>query len=274
VAQAGLVPWFVDVDPRTWMLDPQAVRAAMADAPGPVGAVIPVAAFGAMPDLAAWKAFRDETGLPVLVDAAAAFDLACDADLPLVVSLHATKVLGMGEGGYLATRDPVLAAQVRQLTTYGFKGSREACFVATNAKLSEYAAAVGLAALDAWPADRLRFALAAQTLRMALAATPQVGFQPGWGIDWVTSVCVVTVPEGALDAAEQALAAEGIDTRRWWGVGCHRSPAFADCPHADLTATDRLARSTLGLPFAVDLGPDDARRIAQALHRAVSPPTA
>lgn len=269
VVQAGLTPWFVDVDRQTWMLDPATVRAALATAPGHVSAVAPVSAFGRMPDLDAWTAFRADTGVQVLIDAAAAFDQASDARLPLVVSLHATKVLGLGEGGYLATCDADLAARVRQLTTYGFNGSREANFVATNAKLSEYAAAVGLAALDAWPADRLRFALAAQSLRMALALTPQVAFQPGWGTDWVTSVCVVTVPEGTVDQVEEALAAQGVDTRRWWGVGCHRSPAFDTFPHADLSATDALAGSSLGLPFAIDLSPRDVDRIAGALARAV-----
>lgn len=270
VTEAGLVPWFVDVDPDTWMLDPASLMAILDQAPAPVGAVIPVSAFGRMPDLAAWKAFRAATGLPVLIDAAAAFDTADDCELPLVVSLHATKVLGVGEGGFLATCDAALAERVRQLTTYGFQGSRDANFPATNAKLSEYAAAVGLAALDGWPADRLRFAMAAQTLRLALAATPDVIFQPGWGSHWVTSVCAVTLPEGAADHVAAALAAEGVDTRRWWGRGCHENPAFAVCPRTRLDATARLARSTIGLPFSIDLTEGEARHIAQALTRALA----
>ena len=48
---------------------------------------------------------------------------------------------------------------------------------ATNAKLSEYAAAVGLAALDAWPGDRLRWMRTAQMLRIALIGRPEVRFQ-------------------------------------------------------------------------------------------------
>jgi len=269
VAEAGLVPWFVDVDPDTWMLDPASLKAVLAEAPGRVAAVAPVSAFGRMPDLEAWKAFRAETGLPVLVDAAAAFDAADDCELPLIVSLHATKVLGIGEGGFLATRDAALANRVRQLTTYGFQGSREAQFRATNAKLSEYAAAVGLAALDAWPADRLRFALSAQRLRIALATSSQAIFQPGWGSDWVTSVCVVSVPEGSVEFLERALGEDGVDTRRWWGRGCHLSPAFETCPYTDLYATERLARSTLGLPFAIDLTPADIEHIARSLTRAL-----
>jgi dTDP-4-amino-4,6-dideoxygalactose transaminase len=274
VIAAGLVPFFVDVDPVTWMLDPGAVGEALARAPGPVSAVIPVSAFGAMPDLAAWRSFREATGVAVLVDAAAAFDAADDARLPLVVSLHATKVLGIGEGGYLATTDQGLADRVRQLTTYGFRGTRESHLPATNAKLSEYAAVVGHAALDAWPLDRLRYLRASQLLRIALTGLPQVSFQAGWGSDWVTSVCVVRLPDGAAQHAEQVLTEAGVDTRRWWGDGCHLSPAFAACPSDAVPVTDRLAGSTLGIPFAIDLDAGACGRIAAALETALRPPVA
>lgn len=269
VAQAGMIPWFVDVDPQTWMLDPVRLQAQLANAPGQVGAVIPVAPFGAMPDLNAWRAFRHQTGLRVLIDAAAAFDALASAELPAVVSLHATKTLGIGEGGFLASNDPVLIERFRQLTSFGFRGSRESEFVATNAKLSEYAAAVGLAAMDGWAHERGAWLRAAQLMRIALMPLDAVRLQPGWGRDWVSSVCVVQLPEGAADRVEAGLAAEGIETRRWWGHGCHRSPAFADCLHASLSATELLAGSTLGLPFACDLSAEHAGRIGSAIARAL-----
>lgn len=270
VIQAGLRPWFVDVDSDSWMMRPEAIAELPAAVREALVAVIPVCAFGALGDLPAWRAFRDETGVPVVLDAAAAFDALQDADLPAVVSLHATKVLGLGEGGFLATRDADLALRVRRLSTFGFHGSRESRIPATNAKLSEYAAAVGLAALDSWAADRLRFALAAQHLRISLINQPDVRFQAGWGSDWVTSVCNVALPEGAADAVAAALGAEGVETRRWWGQGCHVSPAFADCGRGDLSRTDRLGGSVLGLPFAIDLSVPEIRRIAEAMGRALA----
>lgn len=266
IAQAGLVPWFLDVDHDSQMLDPAQVRDVLARAPGPVSAVLPVAAHGAMPDVEAWLAFRDETGLAVLLDAAAAFDAARDARLPTVVSLHATKVLGIGEGGFLVTDDAALAFRVRRMTTYGFNGTREAQIAGTNAKLSEYTAAVGLAALDKWPADRLRFFLAAQHTRIGLAMTPSVVLQPGWGSDWVTSVCVVRLPDGAAQAATETLVAHGVETRRWWGRGCHQDAAFAAYPRTELPVTERLAQSVIGLPFAIDLVREDVDRVVRALR--------
>ncbi len=262
---AGLTPYFVDVDPETWMLDPAAVLAAIAAAPAEVGAILPVAAFGRTPDLACWRDVADGTGLPVIVDGAAAFDgLEC-APVPVTVSLHATKTCAAGEGGYVASSDAAFLASLRGLASFGFHGDRSARTPACNAKMSEYAAAVALASLDAWPADRARFALTAQRLRAGLALRPEIGFQPGWGARWISSACVVQTPAWRAPGIAGALAALGVETRDWWGEGCHRQPAFADCPRAPLPVTDRLARSTLGLPYFIDLDEADVRRVAAAL---------
>ena len=270
VIQAGLTPWFVDVDPATWMLDAAEVEDLALNLQGEVAAVIPVCAFGAMLDLDRWVAFRESTGVPVLIDAAAAFDRLHDARLPAVVSLHATKVLGLGEGGYLATEDAALAGKVLQLTTFGFNGSRDSLIPATNAKLSEYAAAIGLAALDSWPADRLRFLRTAQHLRIALIGRPDVKFQDGWGSDWATSVCSVGLPLGSVDHVARSLREDGVDTRQWWGSGCHTSRAFTECRREPLPVTEALASSVLGLPFSIDMDAHEIARTAAALDRALS----
>ncbi|QTN20524.1 aminotransferase class I/II-fold pyridoxal phosphate-dependent enzyme [Brevundimonas sp. AJA228-03] len=270
VVAAGLIPLFLDVDPEDWMLRPATVREALKQAPGPIAATIVVAAFGAMPDLDGWRALRDETGLPVVLDAAAAFDTARTADIPTVVSLHATKVLGVGEGGFLATTNAGLAARLRQLTTFGFRGARVSDIAATNAKLSEYAGAVGLAALDTWDSDRLRFLRTARLVRAAMTYLPEIRFQSGWGDDWVTSVCSVRLPDGSVGAIERSLQDQDIQTRRWWDRGCHANPAFNECPRGDLQVTETLGRSVLGLPFAVDMGEHEISRVAAALGSALA----
>lgn len=267
---AGLEPWFVDVNPDDMTLDLEAVDALVRRAPGAVGAVIVTAPFGLMQDMVGWRAWSDRTGVPVIIDAAAAFDVADDAHLPTMISLHATKALGVGEGGFVASTDPALVERIRQLSAFGFNGTREALRPATNAKLSEYSAAVGHAALDVWPVTRRRYARAAQWLRMSLSHTPEVVFQPGWGDRWVSSTCVVHLPQGSTDRIEARLADAGIDSRRWWSSGCHASPAFAQCPRGDLTATERLAGSTLGLPYWADMELDEIERIAQALSEAIA----
>jgi dTDP-4-amino-4,6-dideoxygalactose transaminase len=67
----------------------------------------------------------------------------------------------------------------------------------------------------------------------------------------------------------KTLAALGVETRDWWGVGCHRQPAFEHCPRAPLPVTDALAAATLGLPYFIDLGEDASARIIESLHEAL-----
>ncbi|MDQ0464614.1 dTDP-4-amino-4,6-dideoxygalactose transaminase [Caulobacter ginsengisoli] len=264
---AGLTPHFLDVDPQTQVPSPADVRAAIAK--GGVSAVIVVAPYGAPLEHRPWEALMDATGVPVLIDAAAAFDTVTRASLPTLVSLHATKLLGVGEGGYLACEDADLVARVRAQTSFGFQGSRESLVPATNAKLSEYAAAVGLAALDGWPSARLRYAITAQKIRLALALVPEINFQPGWGTHWVSTTCIVRIDGGGAPLLEASLAESGVDTRRWWGGGCQASPAFAGCPSDPLPVTTKLARETLGLPFAADMDEDDIDWLACAVIQAV-----
>ena len=262
---AGLTPFFVDIDARTGALSPDIARAALASAPGEVAAIMPVSAFGAPFDAPAWATFQEETGVPALIDAAAGFDSVREAPVPVVVSLHATKVLGAGEGGFIATRNAELAELMRAQSSYGFMGSRISRFPAMNAKMSEYHAAVGLAALDHWPATRERLLQAGQNVRAALGER-LVRFQPGWSLEWVSNTCVIRVPNGQADLLSRRLAARNISTRDWWGRGLHREPAFRDLPRApDLSAVSQHAGSHLGLPFAIDLSEYEIARIAEAV---------
>lgn len=256
-AQAGLVPWFVDVDPRDGALTARLALEQIARAPGPLGAVLAVAPFGQPPATDAWIAFRERTGVPVAIDAAAAFDTVRATAIPTAVSLHATKTLGVGEGGFVTWTDTDGIRSIRQRSNFGFRGTREAQLAGTNAKMAEYAAAAGLAALDRWPQARAGFERVARGYRTAFANAPEIAFQPGYGERWISSTAVVRVPPGRLDAIEDALAERGIGSRRCWGDGLASHRAFAHHPSAPLPATQALAQTSLGLPCWRDL-PDDA----------------
>jgi len=254
---AGQQPWFLDVDAATWALDPVAVEHALGLAPGPVGAVVPVLPFGRPVNLAAWERFRDRTGIPVVIDAAAGFDALTPGNLPCVVSLHATKALGCGEGGFLVCRDAALVRRVRSFSVFGFHGSRVAVRVGSNAKMSEYAAAVGLAALDGWETSRSEFAGRAEAYAQAFSGHNAVRLPPGFGPEWIAATYVIGLPDGSAPAVEAALEEAGIEGRHWWGTGAHDHPSTAACPALPLPITSQLVGATLGLPFWRDL-PDEA----------------
>jgi dTDP-4-amino-4,6-dideoxygalactose transaminase len=258
---AGLTPYFVDVDPETWALDPDDIDRLIARAPAKVGAIMPVAPFGKSIDIAAWDRVRDRTGLPAVVDAAAGFDSVVPGRTPTVVSLHATKVLGVGEGGFLMSTDPALANAMQIRANFGFAGTREAATPAVNAKLSEYHAAVGLAALDEWEERRREWMSIAQAYRDVLPDSNRMRFQEGFGRSWITSTCLLHFANSEAAEVESRLSDAGIETRRWWGHGAHAHPATASFPRTPLPTTESLARSTLAVPFYPDLDLAEIQRI-------------
>lgn len=265
---AQLTPYFIDVDPETWVPDPDVVEAALESAPGPVGAVMIVAPFGAPIDIVAWEALADRHRIALVIDAAAAFDALEVSRYPAVISLHATKIVAAGEGGAVLCRDTGLAREVQRRANFGMLGSRESTVPACNGKLSEYHAAVALASLDAWPAQRPRWHAAASAYRAAIDGGNRARLRPGWGPEWLSATCVVELVDAAASEVELRMRVLGVDTRRWWAAGCHREPAFADCPRASLPHTERAAARTLGLPFHVDLGGAVIDRVVAALTEA------
>ncbi len=264
VAKAGLEPWFLDVDPVTWMLEPAATVEALPTAPGPVGAILPCAAFGRLPDLNAWARVARYSGIPVLLDAQGGVDGLTTAPIPVAVGLGPAECVSAGGGGFLVSDDGELIERIGDLVAAGDR-SDPAC----DTQLSDYSAATGLASLDAWPETRRRLAFAAQNLKVALALTPQIIFQPGWGSAWMSGQCVVGVPDGAAPALAASLAARGVDTRAWWAGGRHADPAFAHCLRHSVPVTEHLAASTLGLPFFTELDEETSWRIVDALIEAL-----
>ena len=273
---AGLSPVVADVDPRTWLLTPEIARAAVRT----IGAraVIPVATFGAEQDGEAWSAFARDTGVPVVIDAAAGYGNQRDPGPTCTVfSLHATKPLAAGEGGFVVTRDASLAHAIRRLTNFGINLDRpgdgpigSAVATGTNAKLSEYHAAVALASLDRWEAIAAeRNTLYARSVRAAQSACRGRLAVQSVAADTVRSVCPYLFPDVATrDRAEEACRARGIGTRRWYLPTIDRQPAFGHVAHLPTPHADAIGERLLGVPFYPGLSDGALDEIAAALGSA------
>lgn len=265
---AGLLPWMVDVDRETWALEADAVRALLTAAPGPIAAVMPVSPFGAPLDMEPWLRFRADTGIAVVADAAATFDTVHATDIPTVVSLHATKVCGVGEGGFVVSTDGRFVEEIRKRANFGFWNSRESTARAFNGKLSEYAAAVGLASLDDWFETRTDFLRVARAYRSHFEELEGIRLQPGFGQNWVASTVIIESETIAADALARALAENGIGTRRWWGEGLHRHRCFHGFPRDRVPQTEMLAERVIGLPCWRDLSDEEIARICRVVASA------
>ncbi len=264
---AGLEPYFVDVEFSNQQLSLQHVEEAIKTlGVDNVGAICLVTPFGAPIDLKPWEDLQDRTSIPVVLDAAAAFATVKPSKITTCVSLHTTKILPAGEGGFVIAPDANIAKDIRARTNFGFDGTREAKQIGGNAKMSEYHAAIGLASLDAWPVKRRRFHELCSQWKDAVSDLSGVEFEAGFGDKWFNSVAVLrmSLPLGAQ--CKEHLLAQGVYTRRWWSRGCLQMPAFSYCEHGDLANTDRLAASTLGLPCHTDLTQSDFEQMRNALE--------
>jgi dTDP-4-amino-4,6-dideoxygalactose transaminase len=270
---AGLMPIVADVDARSWLLTPAIATDALKRAA--IRAVVPVATFGCPQNTQGWDEFHQRTGVPVVIDAAAGFG---NQDGPgptcAVFSLHATKPLAAGEGGFVVTRSPAFAGAIRQLSNFGINLTDPSIapigtttVVGTNSKLSEYHAAVGLASLDQWPQNAARRRLLYREYASQLASIRSL--PTAWQVmpeASVRSVCCFLVESATVrERAEAALAAAGIGTRRWYLPTINRHPAFRDLPHLPSPNAEVLAARLLGVPFSIGLSAAARREVVDAL---------
>jgi dTDP-4-amino-4,6-dideoxygalactose transaminase len=268
---AGYQPYFVDIDADSLAVSPeQLVCHPMLRE---CGAIIVVAPYGRQIVKHKWEEWSVASGVPVIIDAAAGFD-SINADpkatlgnLPVMVSLHATKVFGVGEGGIILCRDAELVQRCGRAMNFGFLGSREAFLAGFNGKMSEYHAAVGLAALDAWPRTRAGFLATAEAYRRA-AQRSGLGEKVIAEAAWASSYVLYRAETAtAAAAAERSLAKARIDFRLWYGIGCHRHPAYAGFPRDPLPVTEDVSPRVIGLPVSVDLSEEAVDKVITILAR-------
>jgi dTDP-4-amino-4,6-dideoxygalactose transaminase len=266
VQHAGLVPVLADIDHTTWQLTPDIARRAAAH--NRLAAIMPVAVYGVPVDVAAWDQFTVETGIPVLIDAAAAFEAQpVPQHCLLAHSFHATKPFGIGEGGALIGAPERIAA-ARQLSNFGTV-ARIAHSCGMNAKLSEYHAAVGLAQLARWDVAKAR-RVAVLALYQAALGSQGARLQSGLAAA-VPGLLMLNCAPLAAPELMLALAKRGMATHQTYLPPLYRHPAFVAlsrvngagfltelCPEAE-TLTQHL----LGLPFHLQLRAAD---VAACVH--------
>lgn len=179
-------------------------------------------------------------------------------------SLHATKSFGLGEGALAVFGSESQAKAFRSWINFGFSGQRESMIQGTNAKLSEYAAAVGLSVLDSWKeqADawgklRIHTKKISRELGIEPFALQGDDFSPYWIVRFDSEL--------ERNKVKTHLQKLNIETRLWWGEGCHRMGAFIECPRTNLSITDEVSKSYLGLPYHLSLRPSDFQHIANLI---------
>ena len=245
---AGATPVFCDIDPDTFCVTPDTVRAALTPR---TKAVVPVHLFGNVAPVPELREF----GLPVLEDAAQAAGGALDGMMAGALGTAATfsffpskNLPCLGDGGAVVTDDDGLAERARVLRFHGSKDKRTFTDVGYNSRLDEMQAAVLrvlLPELDGWVERRRQAAAIYERLGLGEhVALPR----PVEGARHVYHLYVVRSPQP-----------RGIG---YYRVPVHRQPAIA--APVELPGTEEAARTNVALPMGTDLTEDEIRRVVEA----------
>jgi len=274
---AGLDPYFIDVQMDNFCISEGALRRSMQELGDAVAVVVPYAAFGFPMDLSFYARLCRE-GVPVVVDAAASFGAGCGESnfgtgFPgsVVFSFHATKAFGIGEGGLVYSADTELIRRLREAANFGFGADKICRFHGLNAKLSEFAAAVGLAMLDEFPEKKRR--------RMEIYGwyRDELGRhglrESGWTMQQQSGEVahqffpLLCPPEISNGTVAQWMAEHGIQIRTYFSPPCHQQPAFDALGRSALENTEALAARALSLPLWEEMTPEHVATVARRLYR-------
>lgn len=276
----GATPVFADIDPLTLNLDPAAAEAAITPR---TKAILPVHIFGYPADMPAFERIAQRHGIAIVEDACEALG-ARHADgkavgargNPSVFGFYANKQMTTGEGGMITLADPAMKQRIDSERNQGRApdmGWLDHDRLGFNYRLSEIACALGIAQLDRLEqmlGDRARLA---QRYREALAdfeglqlpCRDRSGDVRGW------FVFVVQLPEGAdRDRVVRELIARGIQSKPYLPaihlMSFYRE-RFGYLPET-FAVCERVASSSLALPFFPGMAEGHLARVAEALGEA------
>lgn len=273
VLALGAAPIFVDVDARSFTMDPAdlerrvaAVRKAGTWRPR---AVMPVDIYGLPADYAGLGAVAEAEGLFLLSDAAQSFGATIGNRRvgrlapATMTSFFPAKPLGAaGDGGALFTDDADRAATYRRLRVHGADARGECLSVGMTGRLDTLQAAILLVKLEAFPDDLVRREAAARRYDAALARVVQVPHRP---VGHTSAWALYTILSEKRDAIRAALAAENIPARAYYEQALHLHAAFRATSEGpgSLPVTERLGQLNLSLPMHSELDAATVDRIAQ-----------
>ncbi|HUB73673.1 MAG TPA: DegT/DnrJ/EryC1/StrS family aminotransferase [Solirubrobacteraceae bacterium] len=269
IPPTGATPVFCDVDPRTFCVTAETVRAALSPR---TKAVLAVHLFGNLAPVAEIEAL----GVPVLEDAAqAAGSLGPDGRRPGALGSAATfsffpskNLACFGDGGIVTTDDERIAEAARTLRFHGSHDKVTYELLGYNSRLDELQAAllrVQLPHLDAWSDGRRAAARhyeqagLGELVELPLATD---GSRPAWHL------YVVSHPQ--VERLEAALAAAGVGCKAYYRTPVHRqAPMRRWAEGVELPGTEQAARAHLAIPMSPVLTREQAEQVVSAARAAV-----
>jgi dTDP-4-amino-4,6-dideoxygalactose transaminase len=273
VLYAGAKPVLVDIDPRSFTLDPAAIESAITPR---TKVILPVHLYGQAADMDPIMEIARRRGLVVIEDAAQAHgakykgrpvggigDLGC-------FSFYPGKNLGAyGEGGAVTTSNSGHADAIRMLRDWGQDRKYHHRLRGYNYRMEGFQGAVlgvKLRHLDRWTAARR--AVVRSYNQWFADCDVEIPQEMAWG-EHVYHVYTLRVND--RDRVQAALTAAGVQTGIHYPVPVHLQPAYSDLGYGAgaFPHSERAARQVLSLPLYPELSSPAVAHVAQALRKAV-----
>jgi UDP-2-acetamido-2-deoxy-ribo-hexuluronate aminotransferase len=272
VALLGAKPVYVDIDPRTYNVDPALIEAAITPR---TKAIIPVSLYGQCADFDAINAIAAKHGIPVIEDAAQSFGAtykgrkSCNLSTVACASFFPSKPLGCyGDGGAIFTNDDELAKVMRQIARHGQDRRYHHIRVGVNSRLDTIQAAIllpKLAILDEEMSQRQNVAMRYNTLlgQAGIQTTPYV--EPENQSAWAQYTIRVPQREKVQELLKQA----GIPTAVHYPIPLNKQPAVADS-QVLLPVGDQIAADVMSLPMSPLMKASNQEKVVAALQGALA----
>jgi len=276
VLYAGSRPVLVDIEPRSFTMDPAMVEKAITPR---TKAILPVHLYGQSADLDPIMDIARRYNLVVIEDAAQAHgakykgrpvgsigDMAC-------FSFYPTKNLGAyGEGGALATNNPAYARTVRMLRDWGQDSKYHHVSRGFNYRMEGIQGAVlgvKLRHLNEW--TEARRAVVRQYNELLALSHVEIPIEMPWAKHVYHAY---TLRSSDRDGLQVALTAQGIHTGIHYPVPVHLQPAYADLGYGPgaFPQAEAAAKQVLSLPLYPELTEDSVKRVASAVQKATFKP--
>ncbi len=271
IAYVGAKPVFVDIDTRTFNIDPALIEAALTER---TRAVLPVHLFGQPADLEPIAALCRRHGLKLIEDCAQSFgasyggkrsgaygDAGCFSFFP------SKNLGGYGDGGMVITDNDALADEIRTLRNHGSRIQYHHSMIGYNSRLDELQAVilrVKLKHIDTFNAlRRAKAAAYTERLRQSAAIPPH---EDGKGVHVYHQY---TLRSPRRDAVREALGRAGIASAIYYPIPLHQQEVFKmEYAGLSLPMAEAAAASVLSLPIYPELPEADIERICQIVASA------
>lgn len=273
ISRNNLKPVFCDIRESDYTMDPEKIEDLITDR---TVAIIPVHVYGSICDVDAIESVAKRHGLKVIYDAAHAFGVRYrgvgvgnfgDASM---FSFHATKVFHTIEGGAVSFRDPSFADALHELKNFGLHTQEDVPSIGGNAKMNEFAAAMGICNLRRIEVCLARRRAAYERYLERLdgvpgltlwkpqpEATPNYAYMP-----------VRFDPERfgkTRDEVAQALAAQDIYARKYFYPAVNEMRCYRRLSGCPTPVAHTVSEQILTLPMYEELSADDVDRICDAV---------